>query len=65
MGGRLARLMRRDPRRGAQIAYDVVWSQGVHAAWRCARVRYEFGAVLASLRVAGTVVGFFAWVLRP
>jgi GT2 family glycosyltransferase len=65
MGGRLARLSRRDPRRCGRIGYDVLWSQGIHAAWRCVRVRYEFGAVLATLRVTGTLVGFLAWVLRP
>ena len=65
MGGRLARLARRDPCRAADIGYDVVWSQGVHAAFRCLRARYEFGALLAALRVTGTVVGFLAWLLRP
>jgi glycosyltransferase involved in cell wall biosynthesis len=65
MGGRLARLTRRDARRAGRIGYDVVWAQGVHAIWRCLRVRYEFGAALAALRVTGTFVGFAAWLLRP
>lgn len=65
MGGRLARLSRRDPGRAAHIGYDVIWSQGIHAAGRCLRVRYEFGAALAVLRVTGTFVGFLAWLLRP
>jgi glycosyltransferase involved in cell wall biosynthesis len=65
MGARLARLARRDPRRAAAIGYDVVWSQGVHAAFRCLRARYEFGTLLATLRVTGTAVGFLAWLLRP
>jgi len=65
MGGRLARLTRRDVRRAAGIGYDVVWSQGLHAAFRCFRARYEFGALLATLRVTGTFVGYVAWILRP
>jgi hypothetical protein len=32
---------------------------------RCLRVRYEFGALLATMRVTGTLVGFLAWVWRP
>lgn len=64
MGARLARLARKDPRRAARIGYDVVWSQGLHAVGRCLRVRYEFGALLALLRVSGNVVGFAAWMLR-
>jgi hypothetical protein len=31
---------------------------------RCLRARYELGALLALLRVAGTVVGFVAWTVR-
>jgi GT2 family glycosyltransferase len=64
MGGRLARLARRDPRRASRTAYDVVWSHGLSAVLRCLRARYEFGAALASLRVLGTTVGFVAWMLR-
>lgn len=64
MGARLALLLRRDRGRAARSAYEVVWADGLHAALRCFRARYEFGTALALLRVAGTAVGFVAWLGR-
>lgn len=64
MGARLARLTRHRPGQAARIARVVLGGQGLAAAYRCARDRYELGALLALLRVAGTVTGFIAWSLR-
>jgi hypothetical protein len=64
MGGRLAKLVRQRPRQAAVTAYDVVWSQGVVSCLRCLRARYELGALMAGLRVLGTVTGFLAWLVR-
>lgn len=64
MGGRLARLARRRPRQAALTGYDVLWAQGVMSCLRCLRSRYELGALLAFLRVTGTLTGFLAWVWR-
>jgi glycosyltransferase involved in cell wall biosynthesis len=64
MGARLARLARRRPRHAARTAYDVVWSQGVVTCLRCLRSRYELGALLAALRVLGTMTGFLVWLPR-
>ena len=52
------------PRQAGLTAYDVLWSQGVVTAGRCLRARYELGAVLAAMRVLGTITGFGAWLLR-
>jgi glycosyltransferase involved in cell wall biosynthesis len=65
MGARLALLVRRDRRRAARTAYEVVVTEGLSAVWRCLRARYEFGAAVAGLRVLGIGAGFLAWVLRP
>jgi GT2 family glycosyltransferase len=64
MGARLALLARRRPRHAARTAYDVVWSQGVVTSLRCLKARYELGALLAGLRVLGTLTGFLAWLVR-
>jgi glycosyltransferase involved in cell wall biosynthesis len=65
MGARLARLVRRDPARARRGAYEFLGPDGVFAAGRCLRVRYEMGAVFAMLRVMGAVAGFLARALRP
>ena len=65
MGARLARLVRHDPARARRGAYEFMGPDGVFAAGRCLRVRYEMGAVFAMLRVTGAVAGFLARVLRP
>jgi GT2 family glycosyltransferase len=64
MGGRLAKLSRQRPRQAAATAYDVLWSQGMLSFLRCLRSRYELGALLAALRVLGTLTGFVAWLPR-
>lgn len=64
MGARLARLARQRPRQAAVTAYDVLWGQGVLPFLRCLRDRYELGALLAALRVLGTLTGFLAWAVR-
>ena len=65
MGARLALLVRRDRRRAARTAHEVVVSEGLAAVARCLRSRYEFGAAVAGLRVLGIGAGFFAWLFRP
>jgi glycosyltransferase involved in cell wall biosynthesis len=64
MGARLALLSRRDARRAARTAYEVVVTEGLFAVGRCLRARYEFGAAVAGLRVLGIGAGFLAWALR-
>ena len=65
MGARLARLVRHDAARARRGAYEFLGPDGVFAAGRCLRVRYEMGAVYAMLRVTGAVAGFLARMLRP
>jgi glycosyltransferase involved in cell wall biosynthesis len=65
MGARIARLVRHDPQRTRHEVYDVVWADGLHAAGKCLRVRYEMGAALILTRVLGIFIGFLAWVVRP
>ena len=65
MGARLARLRRLDAARARRSAYEFLGPDGVFAAGRCLRVRYEMGAVFAMLRVTGAVAGFLARFWRP
>ena len=65
MGARIARLVRHDRQRTRHEVYDVVWADGLHAAGKCLRVRYEMGALLILTRVLGIMVGFAAWLVRP
>lgn len=65
MGARLARLVRHDLARARRGAYEFLGPDGVFAAGRCLRVRYEMGAVFAMLRVTGAVAGFLARIWRP
>ena len=64
MGARLAMLRRQRPKQARDLARDVMLVHGLAPAWRCVRARYELGALLALLRVAGTFVGFVAWAMR-
>jgi len=65
MGARLARLVRHDAARARRGAYEFLGPDGVFAAGRCLRVRYEMGAVYAMLRVTGAVAGFLVRMWRP
>lgn len=64
MGARLAMLRRQRPKQARDLARDVMLVHGLVTAWKCARARYELGALLALLRVIGTGVGFIAWAAR-
>jgi len=56
-GARLAKLVRLDPRRARNMAWDFVWVWGLALVPRAVRTRYKLGTVAPLLRVAGTLVG--------
>ena len=64
MGGRLSKLARTDGARARVLRRDALWNDGVRTIGRDIRRRYEYGAVLGTGRVLGTLVGLAAGRFR-
>ena len=56
-GARLARLWADDPGRARGVARSATWDDGVRDLARCVRTGYEFGALMAGVRLAATARG--------
>ena len=56
-GARLVLLRALDRQRFAPVFHHVAVDGGVRALWRCVKERYEFGAVLLAVRLAGMATG--------
>lgn len=55
-GARLAKLLRTDRARARRAARELLWEKGIRTAARDLRVGYEFGALVATLRVMGALL---------
>lgn len=64
MGGRIAKLVRTDRRRARAVAAETIWHGGIRVIVGDLRRRYEFGALLMSLRVAGILTGLAVGLVR-
>ena len=56
-GARLARLWSDDPARARAVVRTTAWDDGLRDLARCVRDHYEFGALMAGVRLAGTARG--------
>ncbi|MDX6286217.1 MAG: hypothetical protein QOG53_1702 [Frankiales bacterium] len=64
MGGRLSKLARTDRLRARALRREALWTHGIRTIGGDVRRRYEYGVLLGTGRVLGTLVGLAAGRVR-